>query len=97
MKKMIMIVGCILAVLAAGIYYYITLPAINIHSVGFWWFIISILGVIFLWRLIRVNFSNFLCRKIWGARGVTWTLKSQAEFDIAVAEDWIPIFEGFRP
>ena len=59
MKKIIMIVGCILAVLAAGIYYYITLPAINIHSVGFWWFIISILGVIFLWRLIRVNFSNF--------------------------------------
>ena len=59
MKKMIMIVGCILAVLAAGIYYYITLPAINIHSVGFWWFIISILGVIFLWRLIRANFSNF--------------------------------------
>ena len=45
----------------------------------------------------RVNFSNFLCRKIWGAQGVTWTLKSQAEFDIAVAEDWIPIFEGFRP
>ena len=59
MKKIIMIVGGILAVLAAGIYYYITLPAINIHSVGFWWFIISILGVIFLWRLIRVNFSNF--------------------------------------
>ena len=59
MKKIIMIVGAILAVLAAGIYYYITLPAINIHSVGFWWFIISILGVIFLWRLIRVNFSNF--------------------------------------
>ena len=59
MKKIIMIVGGILAVLAAGIYYYITLPAINIHSVGFWWFIISILGVIFLWRLIRANFSNF--------------------------------------
>ena len=59
MKKVIMIVGVILAVLAAGIYYYITLPAINIHSVGFWWFIISILGVIFLWRLIRANFKNF--------------------------------------
>ena len=59
MKKIIMIVGAILAVLAAGIYYYITLPAINIHSVGFWWFIISILGVIFLWRLIKANFSNF--------------------------------------
>ena len=59
MKKIIMIVGGIFAILAAGIYYYITLPAINIHSVGFWWFIISILGVIFAWRLIKVNFRNF--------------------------------------
>lgn len=58
MKRIFMLVGAILAVLAAGIYYYITLPAINIHSVGFWWFIISILGVIFLWRLIKANFKN---------------------------------------
>lgn len=59
MKKIIMIVGGILAVLAAGIYYYITLPAINIHSVGFWWFVISILGVLFLWSLLRANLKNF--------------------------------------
>ena len=59
MKKIVMLVGGILAVLAAGIYYYITLPAINIHSVGFWWFIISILGVIFVWRLIKANMRNF--------------------------------------
>ena len=59
MKKIIMIAGTIIAVIAAGVYYYITLPAINIHSVGFWWFIISIIGVIFLWRLIKVNIKNF--------------------------------------
>lgn len=29
--------------------------------------------------------------------GVSWTLQSQAEFDTAVSEGWIPIFEGFRP
>ncbi len=59
MKKILMIVGGIAAVLAAGIYYYITLPAINIHSVGFWWFIISILAAIFVWRLIKGNVRNF--------------------------------------
>lgn len=45
----------------------------------------------------RKNFSNFLCRKLWGAQGVTWTLKTKEEFDTAVSEGWIPIFEGFRP
>lgn len=29
--------------------------------------------------------------------GVSWTLQSQEEFDTAVAEGWIPIFEGFLP
>lgn len=29
--------------------------------------------------------------------GVSWTIKSQADFDTAVAEGWLPIFEGFRP
>ncbi len=59
MKKVIMIVSSIAAVLAAFIYYYITLPAINIHSTGFWWFVISILGVLFAWRLIKANMRNF--------------------------------------
>lgn len=45
----------------------------------------------------RKNFGNFLCRNIWGAQGVTWTLCDQQEYDIAVKENWIPIFEGFRP
>lgn len=45
----------------------------------------------------RKNLGNFLARKLWGAQGVTWTLKSQEEYDTAVAEGWLPIFEGFRP
>ena len=45
----------------------------------------------------RKCFSNFLCRKLWKAQGVTWTLKTQEDYDIAVKEGWIPIFEGFRP
>ncbi len=45
----------------------------------------------------RKNLSNFLVRKLWGVQGVTWTLQSQAEYDSAVAEGYLPIFEGFRP
>jgi len=45
----------------------------------------------------RKNLGNFLVRKFWGVQGVTWTLKSQEDFDTAVKEGWIPIFEGFRP
>lgn len=41
--------------------------------------------------------SVWLCRKFWGAQGVSWTLKTQDEYDIAVKEGWLPIFEGFEP
>lgn len=39
----------------------------------------------------------WLARKLWGAQGVTWTLKTPDEYHTAVKEGWIPIFEGFRP
>ncbi len=45
----------------------------------------------------RKNISNFLCRKLWGLQGVTWTIRSKEDFDTAVAEGWIPIFENFEP
>ncbi len=45
----------------------------------------------------RKTLSNWIVRHIWGVQGVTWTLKSQKEYDTAVKEGWLPIFEGFRP
>lgn len=45
----------------------------------------------------RHTFSNWVARKLWGMQGVTWTLKTRAEFDNAVQEGWIPIFENFKP
>lgn len=45
----------------------------------------------------RKNISNFLCRKLWGLQGVTWTIRTKEDFDTAVAEGWIPIFENFKP
>ena len=41
--------------------------------------------------------SNDLCRKLWKLQGVTWTLKTQQEYDTAVKEGWLPIFEDFTP
>lgn len=41
--------------------------------------------------------SNDLCRRLWGAQGVSWTLRTAEEYDTAVSEGWLPIFEGFRP
>ena len=45
----------------------------------------------------RKTLSNILVRSIWGVQGVTWTLRSQQDLDAAVAEGWLPIFEGSRP
>lgn len=45
----------------------------------------------------RKRLGLTICRKLWGAQGVVWTIKSQEDFDTAVKEGWIPIFEGFEP
>ena len=45
----------------------------------------------------RQNISVKLSRKLWGVQGVSWTLRCQEDFDMAVKEGWIPIFEGFIP
>ena len=39
----------------------------------------------------------WMARTLWGAQGVTWTIKTQEDYDTAVKEGWLPIFEGFRP
>ena len=43
----------------------------------------------------RKAFGTDLCRKLWKIQGVTWTLQSKEEYDVAVLEGWIPIFENF--
>lgn len=45
----------------------------------------------------RNALATVLCRKLWGLQGVAWTLRSQAEYDTAVKEGWLPIFENFTP
>lgn len=43
----------------------------------------------------RSTLSNRLC--LMHMTGVSWTVQSQEEYDTAVREGWIPIFEGFHP
>ena len=43
----------------------------------------------------RKTLGNFLCRKLWRMQGVAWTIRNEADFDTAVKEGWIPVFENF--
>lgn len=45
----------------------------------------------------RKNISVFISRKLWKLQGVSWTLKTPEEYETAVKEGYIPIFENFRP
>ena len=45
----------------------------------------------------RKTAGSFLARKFWGLQGVSWTLKTREDYDKALAEGWLPIFEGFKP
>ncbi|MBQ8768783.1 MAG: glycerophosphodiester phosphodiesterase [Oscillospiraceae bacterium] len=38
-----------------------------------------------------------LCRKLWRIPAVAWTIQSQEDFDAAIADEQLPIFEGFLP
>ena len=45
----------------------------------------------------RNTLGTKICRKLWKLQGVTWTIRSQEDYDTAVKEGWIPIFEYFTP
>lgn len=41
--------------------------------------------------------SNYFSRKVWGMLGVSWTIRSKKDYDTALRDGWIPIFENFEP
>ena len=45
----------------------------------------------------RKTLSNFLIRRLWGIRGITWTVDTPEDLQTAEKEGWIPIFERIRP
>lgn len=59
MKNWKVKLGAIISVLLiVGIYYYVTLPAINIHAAGFWTFIILLLAVVLVSYILRKRFGK---------------------------------------
>lgn len=47
-KGLKILISAIVLCLIGFIYYYITLPAVNIHSPGFWWFILTALIIVLI-------------------------------------------------
>lgn len=45
----------------------------------------------------RKTAGTNLCRRLWKVQGVSWTIPTRQDFDTAVSEGWIPIFENFIP
>ena len=45
----------------------------------------------------RRVFGTEICRKFWKLQGVAWTIRTPQDFDTALKEGWLPIFEGFEP
>ena len=41
--------------------------------------------------------GNYFSRKVWGMLGVSWTIRSKKDYDAALRDGWIPIFENFEP
>ena len=55
MKKTSKLIGVVALLIAAFLYYYITLPAINIHATGFWFFLIGLAVALLVLYLVKVR------------------------------------------
>lgn len=54
MKKIgFKVIGAIIALLIAGIYYYVTIPAINIHSADFWFFLMMLVVAVAVYYILK--------------------------------------------
>lgn len=62
MKKF-KVIGIVALLLFAGLYYYITLPAVNIHSTGFWFFIILVIAVGLAYYILKRRMNMFEIRE----------------------------------
>ncbi|MGI6070785.1 MAG: CvpA family protein [Blautia sp.] len=47
------LIAAVLVIILAGIYYYVSLPAINIHASGFWTFLIAVMVLILFFYGVR--------------------------------------------
>ncbi len=47
------VIGVLIAILAAGLYYYVTLPAINLHSADFWFFLMILVILTGVYYIVK--------------------------------------------
>ena len=62
------IIGAIVLAIVAFLYYYFTLPAINIHSRDFWFFIgilVAVLALIYAWKKFYLYWQQLLLCILW--------------------------------
>ena len=60
MKKLkVKLIGTVIALVLAALYYYVTLPAINIHASGFWFFIMIVIVIIAALYILRKRYGMF--------------------------------------
>ena len=52
-KTSIKVIGALIIFLVAALYYYVTLPAINIHSSDFWFFLMVLVVVVLVYYIIK--------------------------------------------
>lgn len=87
MKKAIKyVVIAIIALLAAFVYYYVTIPAFNIHSIGTWWFIIGAVVVITILIAVRkmIQDNRNGIDKIIQRKGVEFTVTISTKICIGI-------------
>lgn len=73
-KFLRILIAAVVGIVALGIYYYITIPAINIHSTGTWGAILFVVAVLMLLSLFR-SFKKNGMHGIEGMRSVNFSLK----------------------
>ena len=68
------LIAVLVGIVALGIYYYITIPAINIHSTGTWGAILFVVAVLAVLALLR-GYKKNGTQGIEGLRSMTFSLK----------------------
>lgn len=58
-KTSIKIIGAVVALLFIAVYYYVTLPAINLHSADFWFYLMLIIGITLVCYILKKRMNRY--------------------------------------
>ena len=67
-------IGILIALVIAAVYYYVTIPAINIHSVSTWYFVIMLFVVVLGWIALKKRFNIYEIKQAKSVKIVLWIL-----------------------